>query len=276
MRLPLAVFAGVWYNIAYGNREKEFLIMKMQYCMHCGMPVPRRAKICPECGNTMKQSAPQTIVPRFSPEKPGAAGRTHRGTQSVNKSALVVSTVAVVVAVAAISVFMTVADNLKDARSRHRENRTEQQRGTAGHPEISIPEISIPEISVPDLHLPEPPAAEFAAESYEVKTNPAGDTVLYVNLSYTNKAEEQKRFLTNFRISVQQEGELCRQTVGNPENGNGLMSPVQPEETALISEAFIIQAEKEATVSVNALFGKEVIWEETVFPQADGAVSVAE
>ena len=249
--------------------------MKTRHCQHCGMPIPRRAKICPECGTSQKHSVPPTsAAPRFAQEQPGQAGRAHRGQQAANQKGCCCLIAFIVLFIAAGVIILTVTDKIERARSRHREKSTDVQHGTTVRPEIKIPEMSMPEISIPDIKLPEPPAAEFAVDSYTVGTNLFGETVLYVNVNYTNKAETPECFLTCFQISVQQDDEMCIMTAGNPAQENHLMDQVQPDETALISEAFIISAEKEAAVSVNAFFSDDTYLEQTILPHADGTVSV--
>ena len=132
----------------------------------------------------------------------------------------------------------------------------------------------MPEIYIPEIHMPEPPAASFSVESYDIETNQNGETVLYVNVSYTNDAEDKQCFMTNFKISVQQEGEDCKQTALRPDMENNMFDHVQPDETSLISRAFIIDDEKEALVSVDALFSNVNYVKETVLPTTDGTVSV--
>ena len=251
--------------------------MGIRYCMHCGMPVPRRADFCPECGSSLKEPAPkdypQQAVPAASPERPEPAGRTRRRNQRTNKAVLYAA--AGLTAVCGIIAFfiLNVGEKMQYARSRHQENLMEAERAEKKHPEISIPDISIPEIAFPDIQLPEPPAAAFAVESYEIETGLTGETVLYVNLSYTNNAENRECFLTNFKISVQQAGEACRQIACDPARENHITDQVQPDETARISAAFIIQAEQETTVSVAAFLGEGNYLEEIIVPHSDGTVS---
>ncbi len=254
--------------------------MGIRYCIHCGMPIPRKVKVCPECGTSQIISAPRNDLrsiemPQFSQKK--AVRRpdrgTRRGQQKPNRFALLL--IAGFLAVFCITVFFVVkaSDEIKNARSRHRENMLDSQR--TRRPVISIPDISMPDISFPDIRLPEPPPATFAAAGYETETDLTGEMFLNVNIYYTNIAEERQCFLTNFRISVQQEGKACRQTVSTAKE-NRLMGYVQPDETALISEAFFVTPEKEATVTVSALFGADIYLEETVLPHADGTVTVCE
>ena len=246
--------------------------MENRYCMHCGMPIPRKAKICPECGTVLSRSAM-----RNDPQPPQKNQRIRGGKQTANKLGLFLVIGFFGVFCAALFFIANIAGKIKNANSRHREAEYETQHtaSSQARPEISIPEISMPEISFPDIHFPEPPAAAFAVESYEIETNLMGETVLYVNISYTNKAEDQQSFFTNFRISVQQDGNACMQTAGNPAKENHLMEQIQPDETALVSEAFIISTEKETAVSVSAFLGGETYLEETVLPHADGTVSVS-
>ena len=250
--------------------------MGIRYCMHCGMPVPRRAKICPECGRSLKMRAPQNAPePRVLPERPAAKGRTPRGKQPADKKASCFALGLIALLCTAALIIINAGDRIENARSRRREKKTDTQHNTATtRREIKIPEIIMPDITIPDIQLPQPPAAEFSAESYTVETNLLGETVLYVNINYTNKAETPECFLTSFQISVQQDDKACLMTAGNPAQENHLMDQVQPDETALISEAFIISPEKEAAVSVNAYFSDDTYLEQSILPHADGTVSV--
>ena len=255
--------------------------MGSRYCMHCGMPVPRRARICPECGSPLKMSAPPNAPdptnPRIFPEQMKPADKTHRKKHTSNKSAIVFAVGFIAIFSAAAFFIMRAGKNIENARSRHRENMMDAQRkATTTRPEIKIPEFSMPEISIPDIKLPEPPAAAFSVDSYAVEKNLLGETVLYVNLNYTNKAENKECFLKSFKISVQQDGEACKQTAGDPTRENHLLEHVPPDETVLISEAFIISTEKETNVSVTAFFSEGSCLEETILPHADGTVSVSE
>ncbi|MBR4201809.1 MAG: zinc ribbon domain-containing protein [Oscillospiraceae bacterium] len=251
--------------------------MGIRYCMHCGMPVSRKAVFCPECGASLKEAAPRkesdSAAPRDALKKPAPEGRVNRRKRKANKIAwLFAAGMTAAVCIAAFFI-LDAGEKIKYARSRRQENIMDAQRSATDHPRIRIPEISIPDISIPDIQIPEPPAAAFAVEGYETETNLKGDTVLYVSIRYTNEAEDEECFLTNFQISVQQEGARCKQTAGDPAKENHLTDLVQPDETVLISAAFIIQAEKEATVSVGAFFGKDNYLEQTVLPHSDGTVS---
>ena len=247
--------------------------MEEHYCINCGMPIPRKTRICPECGASQILIVPRKNTQQSVPYQRYKPRSTRRAAVITG---LCFAAVAFFVGFVVILFAADVPDRIKRAHSRHLENQMDAERmeKEKAHPKISIPEISMPEIHIPEIHLPEPPAAEFAAESYTVETNLAGQTVLYVNISYTNRDGKAQCFLTGYRISVQQDGEACRQTAGNPKRENHLMSLVQPEETALVSEAFVISAEKETTVSVSAYFGGETYLEETVIPHADGSVTV--
>ena len=97
-----------------------------------------------------------------------------------------------------------------------------------------------------------------------------------MNVNYTNKAENPKCFMTVFQIAVQQEGMLCQMTAGDPERENHVLDQVPPNETVLISEAFLIDTEKETTVSVSAYFGEDNYLEETILPHTDGTITVCE
>lgn len=244
--------------------------MGVRYCMYCGMPIPRKAKICPECGNSLKAAAPKPASPRIAP-----AGRSDRRKHTPNKKASLAAVSLIAVTCAAFIIILNAGKKIENARSRHRENVMDAERKET-HLKIDMPEFSMPDISIPDLQLPEPPAAEFAVESYAVETDLMGNTVLYVNISYTNKAETQECFMTNFHITVQQDGGTCRQTAGDPTRENHLTDSVQPDETALISEAFIIEPEKKTTVSLRAFFGADNYLEEIVLPHEDGTVTVRE
>ena len=245
--------------------------MGVRYCMYCGMPVPRKAKICPECGNSLKAAAPKPAAPRIDP-----ADRMRRRKQHTpNKKAALTAVSLLAVTCTAVIIILNAGSKIENARSRHRENMMDAQRKET-HLKIDMPEFSMPDISIPDLKLPEPPEAEFAVESYAVETDLMGNTVLYVNINYTNKAETKECFLSNFRVTVQQDGGTCRQTAGDPEKENHLLDSVEPDETALISEAFIIEPEKKTTVSLSAFFGEGNYLEEIVLPHADGTVTVRE
>ena len=252
--------------------------MGIRYCLHCGMPVPRRAKICPECGTSLNvpvpHNTPEPTVPRSSPVKPKRANQTHRSKQ--NKNARPFAAVVIAVCCAIAFFILNAGDKIENARSRHRENMMDAERNTTTRPASGISEFSMPDFSFPDIQLPKPPPAAFTAESYEVKTNPAGETVLYVNINYTNLAEEKELFLTNFRISVQQNGEECTQTAGDFTPENHLIKQVQPDETVLISAAFLISAEQETTISVCEIFGEKSYLGDTILPHADGTVTVNE
>ena len=254
--------------------------MGIRYCIHCGMPIPRKVKVCPECGTSQIVSEPRNDLrsiemPRFSQKKAvrRPERRTRRGGQKPKRSALLMT--AGILAVFCVAVFFVLkaSKEARNARSRQRENMLDSQR--TRRREISIPDISMPDISFPDIRLPEAPPAAFAPAGYETGTDLMGETFLNVNIYYTNIAEERQCFLTNFRISVQQEGEACRQTVSDVKE-NRLMGYVQPDETALVSEAFLVTPEKEATVTVSALFSDDICLEETVLPHADGTVTVCE
>lgn len=244
--------------------KEAFLIMGIRYCMHCGMPVPQKAVFCPKCGAPMKIRAPHKSRQKAA----------QRSKSSPAKTALYLAAGLTGAVCAAAFFILHGGEKIEQAKSRHRENMLNAERNTTEPPsEFSIPDISLPEISLPEIHLPQPPAAAFSLESYAVGSNPAGETVLYVDISYTNKAEDEKCFLTNFKISVRQDGTACRQTAGKPAAENHLTDHVQPDETALISEAFLIQADREATVSVTAFLGEDNYLEETILPHADGTVS---
>ena len=239
--------------------------MKEHYCINCGARIPRRAKICQECGFSMNLSAPN-MESRL------------RGTKHLTLILTAIAFAFLIALSAGVYFIFRAAGEIRNARSRHRENVMDEERSAQekSHPEFSMPEISMPEIVIPEIHFPEPPAAAFAPESYEIETDLTGETVLYVNIRYTNKAEEAHCFLTNFKITVQQDGEICRQTAGDPTRENHLLEDVQPDETVLISEAFVIGTEKETSVSVNAFFSGNKYLEETIIPHADGTVSAAE
>lgn len=253
--------------------------MGIRYCMYCGMVISRKANICPECGNSLKLSAPkikpQTTEKLLDLNKLLPKNRLHRRKQ--NNIALCFAVGLLAVSCGSAFFIMDVSGKIKRARSRHLENMMDEQRDTTTpHHEIKIPEMSMPVIEIPDIQIPTAPAAAFAVESYAVETNHMGETVLYVNINYTNKAETEECFLTNFLISVHQEGAVCRLTAGDPAKAQHLTERVQPDETVSVSEAFIIQADKEATVSVASFLGYETYLEETVFPHSDGTVSVSE
>lgn len=256
--------------------------METRYCMYCGMPIPRKAKICPECGANQDLSAqkdPQPyVMPQLSREQinPQRQVRKMLSKQQTDRRALVVVAVFFIAFLTMLFTAFFVTKMTKNARSRHRENQIDEQRREKErtHPQISLPDFSMPDFSLPEFHLPEPPPADFAFAGYAVETNLRGETVLYVDVDYTNLAETQECFLTGFHITVAQEGEACKQTAGNPARENHLLEYVQPDETALVSEAFVIDAEKETTVSVVAYLGGEIYLEETVIPHADGTVSV--
>lgn len=246
--------------------------MKNRYCINCGMPVPRKAKICPECGCSLKLPVPP--LDKLQPDSPHPKRRSK---PKINRKALFYAVGLILVFSVLVFLTPTVVTKIQFARSRHQENMLDEQRAsTTTRPEFSIPEISMPEIAIPDIRLPEPPPAAFALESYEIKTNPEGETVLYVNVSYTNIAEDKQCFMINYKISVQQEGAECKITAGDPAKDNHLLDQLQPDETAVISEAFIIQAEKETTVSVSAYLGGEKYVKETMIPHTDGTVSASE
>lgn len=249
--------------------------MGNRYCENCGLPVPRKAKICPECRASLNradvQNGPcQSVPPQFSDEQ-HTEHRINDKKQPNNKIAIFTAIVSIVLF--GILIF-NVPHKIKNAISRHRENMMVEQNTETTRPKISIPEISMPEIYIPEIHMPEPPAASFSVESYDIETNQNGETVLYVNVSYTNDAEDKQCFMTNFKISVQQEGEDCKQTALRLDMENHMFDHVQPDETSLISRAFIIDDEKEALVSVDALFSNVNYVKETVLPNTDGTVSV--
>jgi uncharacterized Zn finger protein (UPF0148 family) len=252
--------------------------------MYCGMPIPRKVKICPECGANQDLSAqkdPQPyVMPQLSREQinPQRQVRKMLSKQQTDRRALVVVAVFFIAFLTMLFTAFFVTKMTENARSRHREDQIDEQRREKErtHPQISLPDFSMPDFSFPEIRLPEPPPADFAFAGYAVETNLRGETVLYVDVDYTNLADTQECFLTGFHITVEQEGESCRQTAGDPARENHLLGYVQPDETALVSEAFVIDAEKETTVSVVAFLGGEIYLEETVIPHADGTVSVCE
>lgn len=256
--------------------------MKTRYCMYCGMPIPHNAKICPECGSSLnitplnrrrekKQNynkQPTVKKVRSNPDE----------LQRARKIALRIGLIFPFVFFAAVFCFIRAARMIENARSRHRENQMDAERieKEKRHPHISIPDFSMPDFSFPDIQLPEPPPAEFSVEGYELGTNLTGETVLLVNVSYTNKAETAQCFLMHYRISVQQNGEECPQTAVDPQRENHLVDLVEPDETVQITEAFLISTETEAAVSLRAFFDKNPYLEETVVPHDDGTVTAGE
>lgn len=254
--------------------------MNTRYCMYCGMPIPRRADICPECGNSLKFPIPQNHARRYSQENTNQrrtkqAGRNLNKKQVSGKNAALIGLGVVAVFFASVFGIMRTARMIENARSRHRENEMDAQRQEKerAHPHISIPDLSMPDFSFPDIQLPEPPQAEFAVTGYEIQTDPAGKTVLYVNVSYTNKSEKEQCFLVNYKISVEQDGENCRQTAVDPNRENHLTDLIQPDETAQITEAFFISTEKETNVTLTAYLGGEPYLVEAIIPRADGTVA---
>ena len=258
--------------------------MGIHYCMYCGMPIPRKARICPECGASQELPPPQSETqepqPRLAEETkrtPQQRQRSRRRRKTNNMIAVCFVIGMTVIFGAVLFLVFDAAEGIRRARSRHQENQMDAQGSSKPTiREFSMPEISMPEISIPEIHLPEPPAAEFTVESYQTETNLLGETVLYVNLNYKNTDETAKCFLTSFRISVEQEGTSCRLTAGDPTKENHIASEVQPDETVTVTEAFLISPEKETAVSVHAYFGAEPYLEDTILPHADGTVSAAE
>lgn len=267
--------------------------MGNRYCKNCGMPVPGQESICPECGYSLEESAPeivpQQIVPRISLKKQdqvpaGTEDMQQSGQRKSKKTALFVVGGSVIM-LCALFFILDIPGEIRKAASRHREEMMSEERtGTAERPDLNIPEmpaisqISIPEVSVsiPNIQFPKPPEAEFSMESYSVKTNQNGETVLDVTVNYTNKAEEEEYYLTNFTVVVKQDDEACKYASSVPENETHMTAKVLPDETILVSQDFVITPEKETTVSVIAFFGEDAYLQETILPHADGTVSVCE
>ena len=231
----------------------------MKYCPHCNAPIHKHTRLCPDCGRPLHGSG--------SREQTGSSNSQKNSAGRKGCAVLVIVLVAFIFIV--LTVFRFIIGTVKEQSRRHERRGDDEQSYSENVPEIittfTIPTPWDPD-SPPTATTPvQEPTTSVSVQQYDITKNPFGETVLTVDLLFSNEGDTPVSFFTKYRAQAFQNGVECRVTFADAESAQKETLNVQPGSSLTVPQSFVLNDDSEISFVVsNFGFDTSVVLEQTL------------
>ena len=230
----------------------------MKYCPHCNAPLPKRTRICPDCGRPV----------RGSKDRGDEKGGSNTG------GCIKLMPVILVVFLAAICMLAFTIVSKISKKHRRQEPDTSSVTDEKTPLYTTIPRETVPPaiqtVTIPsfpdDMPLDtEENSATVSVEDYAFSEDLFGNKILTVNLLFTNEGDTPTSFFRSFRADAFQDGIGCTVTVTDFDLVQNETRDVQPGKSITVPQSFIVKPDQDIQLTVSKMgFERVTVLEQTI------------